>query len=256
MYKIIGIIFSLWLYGCSAAAGTEKQLPVTKPKLVWTHEKLYGEARSGKLDWAAVDHQFLVDSNVCKVQGLQVPIPAPSCSTTPAPDCSGQTGLALGLCRGQMPYQKCDYSSVNAAKEAQAQIQDSCMKIKGWTLTEEKIGNNNISLVDTYSGADTDALIAKYLKVDSLTGISKADREKAIDSRWYLISTSPEYEAATFGNRQKILAEFISKHLYPFYSDADREDAKIIFETKNAFSELQKAQKKIDDKFDRALNKP
>jgi hypothetical protein len=69
----------------------------------------------------------------CKVEAYKLQIPSPSCSTIPAPNCDGLSGFALGFCRGQQPYQTCDYSSVNAAKEAQSEIFKNCMIAKEWS---------------------------------------------------------------------------------------------------------------------------
>ena len=131
MVKFVHFVASAAILGgCIAQPVTQKKEP--KGKYVWTNEVLYAKADNGELSENELDMIYIKDKNTCNIESLKIPVPAPSCTTIPAPDCSGQSGFGLGLCRSQTAYQKCDYSSVNAAKEAQDSIYGSCMAIAGW----------------------------------------------------------------------------------------------------------------------------
>ncbi len=129
MKKLLILILPLiGLFGCAA----QKTTPEPTGKYVWTHPELYKQADFGKVSEAELDHEFLVAKSTCKIEKLKLPIPSPSCSTIPAPSCSGLTGFALGMCQSRSSYQKCNYSSVNAARDAQNEIYESCMGLEGW----------------------------------------------------------------------------------------------------------------------------
>jgi hypothetical protein len=105
----------------------------------------------------------------CKVQKLSVQIPAPSCVQPPRRDCSGLQGFALGFCRSYRPQPSCDYSAVNAAKEAQEEIWSACMTAEGWTLSFSSEGFGS----DTSGGLYSPAIANNgtnqwYVKLDSI----------------------------------------------------------------------------------------
>jgi hypothetical protein len=61
---------------------------------------------------------------------LKIPIPAPTCSYPPAPPTSTNPYYTGPITAA--PRQKCDYSSVNLAKEQQKNYFLSYMGVKGW----------------------------------------------------------------------------------------------------------------------------
>lgn len=133
--KIIVSIALITLYGCTSTG-----IPPAEPagRWVWTHDNLYRRANLGELTQAEINHEFTLIKNQCNIQALSIPIPAPACSTMPAKDCSGLIGFAKGFCEGfGQPKQKCDYSSVKAAKAAQLEVFDSCMTVNNWNKTWE-----------------------------------------------------------------------------------------------------------------------
>lgn len=131
--------------GCvnSPSSVTDPNAAPSKPagEWLWTNPELYALSKSGDLSQAELDHAFTLSKNKCKIQALQVSIPSPSCSTIPAPNCSGMTGFALGMCLSQRPTQQCNYSSVNAAEEAQVEIFESCLGIEGWEKEWISVGS-------------------------------------------------------------------------------------------------------------------
>jgi hypothetical protein len=132
----------------------------------------------------------------CKVEAYKLQIPSPSCSTIPAPSCDGLSGFALGFCRGQQPYQTCDYSSVNAAKEAQSEIFKNCMVVKGWS-TEwvkgegantsggvfEKIASTNDGVSDFYLKPDSIVTDGNYIKA-IIRSVNKSNPMKSYQGYW------------------------------------------------------------------------
>lgn len=83
-------------------------------------------------------NEKIVATNTCKIEALKVTAPSPSCSQS-APviqDCSGLVGFAEGLCRGSNSSASgrlnCDYSATQAAMNAQKEIYESCLALKGW----------------------------------------------------------------------------------------------------------------------------
>lgn len=246
--RIIVFLLALSFIGCATNQVKQAEPVTPAPKMVWSHEQLYEDARSGKIQWSEVDQRFLIDSETCKVQALQLPIPSPSCSTIPAPDCSGQVGFMLGACRAQTSYQKCDYSAVHAAYDAQNKIRHSCMVIKGWKWVET-MENPSLSLVDRYSTSTTDRAIQEYLNLTSLNDLPERDLRRAIDSRWWLISQTQEYKDGNFEFKDKTKDEFFLKHIAPFYPPEESDDQKLFFKGITAMQDLIEIDKKISEEF-------
>jgi hypothetical protein len=124
-------------------------------------------------------YEFSKVKGECKMEAYKLQIPSPSCSTIPAPNCTGLTGFALGLCQGQQPYQKCDYSSVNAAEAAQTEIYENCLTAKGWdTAWKNGAGTNTSGGLFEKIGSTNDGVSDIYLKPDSI--IKEGDEFKGI----------------------------------------------------------------------------
>ena len=121
----------LILQGCSSAPKID-EVEAPKGRWLWVNPELYSKQFSGEISEKEVDYKFTISKNQCKVESLQVPVPSPSCYVIPAPNCAGMTGFALGFCRSTPPREQCDYSSVNAAKDAQFEIFKACMQVDGW----------------------------------------------------------------------------------------------------------------------------
>lgn len=132
----------------------------------------------------------------CNVEAYKLQIPSPSCSTIPAPSCVGLTGFALGLCRGQQPYQTCNYSSVNAAKEAQTEIFKNCMIAKGWSNEWikgegadtsggifEKIASTNDGVSDFYLKPDSIVTDGNHIKA-IIRNVNKLNPKKSYQGYW------------------------------------------------------------------------
>lgn len=120
-------------YVISCATNAPAPPPRPTGEYVWTHSELYQKAGQGEISDAELKHAFITDKNKCKIEALQVPVPSPSCSTIAPPDCSRLKGFAYGYCIGQRPRQECNYSSVDAAQNAQNEIFKSCMELGGWS---------------------------------------------------------------------------------------------------------------------------
>jgi hypothetical protein len=132
MYKIIlFVLTAIILTGCVV-----NPLPTPKPtgKFVWTNAPMVSDLQSGVMSYKEWQHKFVIAESLCTIESLQIPIPSPSCTTTQARDCSGMTGVALGMCQAPRLGQQCNYSSVNAAKQAQEKVFNSCMFISDWEL--------------------------------------------------------------------------------------------------------------------------
>lgn len=121
--------------------------------------------------------EFSKAKGECNVQAYSHQIPSPSCSTIPASSCIGLTGFALGLCLGQQPYQTCDYSSVNAAKNAQDEIFKNCMIAKGWSMLWKK-GQGTDNSGGLFEKISDNGNIEFYLKPTSI--IQESAQTKAI----------------------------------------------------------------------------
>lgn len=131
MERYLLIIFGvLFLSGCAG-----KQVPQSdKPegKFVWENPELYEKLYSGIISSKELDHKFIMSKNLCKIQSLQIAVPSPSCTQAPRQSCDGLTGFSAGFCSSYSPPPTCNYSSVDAAKDAQKEIFNSCMSIDGW----------------------------------------------------------------------------------------------------------------------------
>ena len=91
-----------------------------------------------KLSSANFQYEFSKMKGHCKSESFKLPIPSPSCVQPPArgEECAFITGLAKSFCQGYSsvpPKMKCDYSSVNAAKNARTEIFKNCMHADGWS---------------------------------------------------------------------------------------------------------------------------
>lgn len=138
MKKIFLLI--LLLTGCTSNVQILSDKP--KGKWVWINPALYKQVDSNAITNDEFDHKFVVSKNLCKIESLKVPVPSPSCTQPPRRNCSGLTGFAAGLCSSYTPRVRCDYSSVNAAKNAQVEILKSCMKVAGWEKIWELFKEN------------------------------------------------------------------------------------------------------------------
>jgi len=129
MKKIFTLIAVTILF--QACGGTPKP---KKPAGEWIYSNSILEAKvlTGKLSKKELKYKFIKTKNICKIDSLKVPIPSPSCYVVPAPNCAGLTGFSKGFCESQGPEEKCDYSSVNSAKNAQNEIFEACMEIEDW----------------------------------------------------------------------------------------------------------------------------
>lgn len=125
------VLFFLFLTGC-VSTPREPEF-----QYVYRNAALRAQIESGSLSSVEYDNLFYRAVSTCQIQAFQIPIPSPSCSTIPAPDCTGLVGFALGMCRSQLPTQRCDYSSVNAARFAQEQVLLNCMRLQGWQRFRE-----------------------------------------------------------------------------------------------------------------------
>lgn len=105
----------------------------------WKNYTLQSRIDTRELTLAELNANRLVTESECKMEMLKIPIPAPSCSTIPPPDCSMHTNpFTRTACENQRELngiqskQKCDYSSVNLAKKNQKEFFTACMGAKGW----------------------------------------------------------------------------------------------------------------------------
>lgn len=129
--KVLGAaLFTLTLSGCGGNiinTPSKVQLaPFVKTK--WVNASMAGASA------ADLHYTFKRDEAACKIEALNIPIPSPSCVQPPRQDCTGLTGFALGYCQSNTPAPRCDYSSVNAAKNAQKEVQQNCMYLAGWSI--------------------------------------------------------------------------------------------------------------------------
>ena len=114
------------------ACGVEPKPNRPTGEWVYSNKILEAKVSTGELSKKELKYKFIETKNKCKIDSLKVAIPSPSCYVVPAPDCTGLTGFSKGFCQSQRPQEKCDYSSVNAAKNAQNEIFEACMEIEDW----------------------------------------------------------------------------------------------------------------------------
>lgn len=216
------------LSGCAHQSPHTTKIEEQTGKWEWVHADHYTRAMKGEITWKQVDHYYSVDMNTCKIQSLQLPIPSPACSTIAAPDCRKETGFSLGACRAQTSYQKCDYSSVDSALDAQKKIKESCMNLKGWELElqdkEVVAAQPSKSLVEIYLGPEADAMVLKMINsandglVDDIT------------SRWTLIRSDERYVNGSEAYRLSIRDEYFEKRMAATYPANQRAWKRYMFE--------------------------
>lgn len=187
MKKALVFILPIFILGCTK---------FTKETLPPLRENVYSNPAFLGLPRADQNLELSKAKGNCNVEAYKLQIPSPSCSTMPAPNCAGLTGFAQGFCRGQQPYQKCDYSSVNAAKAAQVEIFNNCMIASGWLLSWEngkgfdvsggvfeKIARNDEIGADFY--LKTDSIINEGNEIKAIVRTSyKADPKKSYQGYW------------------------------------------------------------------------
>jgi len=232
------IIF--YIHGCAQNSVSTTTRPINhsneKPEMVWSNEQLYADAAAGKATNEEVDHRFLVDLETCKIQALQIPIPSPACSTIPAPDCSNMDNISKTLCLMQRPYQDCDYSSVNAAYDAQLRVRDSCMKIRGWQLVEVSSAENapisytsEYTFIDSILSKEVDEVMEEKIGTDiSLLSPSDSIKEKLM--RWSRVVLLEEYKNASPQEQLKMRDEYFQKALASKYKKEHLEMMRADFE--------------------------
>lgn len=126
---ILSVLVSIMLIGCASTAP-----PEPTGKFVWTNAPMVSDLQSGVMTYKEWQHKFVLAESLCTIESLQIPIPSPSCTANQRPDCSGMRGVALGMCQAPTYGQRCNYSSVNAAKDAQEKVFNSCMFISDWEI--------------------------------------------------------------------------------------------------------------------------
>jgi len=141
MKKFIVLFSVLLVTACQSTTTPPKPTGVWQ----WDNVDVKAKERSGELTNAQASHQFTIEKSKCRIEGLKIPTPSPSCTQPPRQDCSHLTGFSKGFCQGYTPQPRCDYSSVNAATDAQFEVYNSCMNVAGWTrrwVTNSEINKN------------------------------------------------------------------------------------------------------------------
>lgn len=211
--KTILPLLSMILTGCATVGQQQEQ---TKPagEFQWRNDKLYSAADRGELSSSELNHEFVTAQSQCKIEALKIPVPSPSCTQPPKQDCTGKTGFSLGMCQRYVPNPRCDYSSVNAAYDAQNQVFESCMGLKGWSkiwVPFDEHGNpiQKASITPGTSATESDVVQAAIDANPDLAYWQKHDEKKwslavAIDSE---IRVKPEYEGMLLVERFRIVVE-------------------------------------------------
>lgn len=129
MKSTSSLFFLLVLTACQSTP------PKSEPEGVWQwdNEEIRKKENSGEITSTQANHLFSIEKSKCKIEGLKVPIPPPSCTQAPKQNCSNLTGFSKGFCQGYTPKPNCDYSSVNEAKDAQFKVFSYCMSLSGWS---------------------------------------------------------------------------------------------------------------------------
>jgi hypothetical protein len=138
MRIVLVLVFCLFLSGCGSTQFQKFNLS-SLGKNFWNNPEI------SNLSSPKFQLEFSKVKGHCKVESFKLQVPSPSCVQPPKQDCSGQTGFSKGLCQSYIPPMKCDYSSVNAAKEAQGEIFHNCMLSKGWSQHWKKGIGTDIS---------------------------------------------------------------------------------------------------------------
>jgi len=146
------LVLLLTITGCSSATYTRHNLGPLEGEF-WVN-------RSLSLNQPKLNFELSKIKGSCNMECHKLPVPSPSCVQPPKQDCTGMTGFALGFCRSNTPSMKCDYSSVNIAKQARSEIFYSCMSANGWQL--EKLP---IQASDSLGG------LFEYVAYDQITNI-------------------------------------------------------------------------------------
>lgn len=131
------VIFGWLLSGCATTYQTVQLDSLGES--YWTNSQLlHLQSSDFQLEFSKVKGK-------CNVEAYKLPVPSPSCVQPPRQDCTGLTGFALGFCQSHTPQMKCDYSGVNAAKNARVEIFSSCMQASGWILQKKNGQGADIS---------------------------------------------------------------------------------------------------------------
>ncbi|QQD21248.1 hypothetical protein GJQ54_05415 [Oceanospirillaceae bacterium ASx5O] len=153
MKYLLTLIISLHLAGCLALNPNFVNPPYKEKDYgkfwVWESDSINASVQSNEISKDAAIHQRRIAESQCLMEAHKITVPSPSCVQPPKMSCQGQTGFALGFCNAYSPPTNCDYSAVNSAKQAQYEIMNSCMFLKGW----EKAYYRNIDIVDISSGS-------------------------------------------------------------------------------------------------------
>ena len=152
MKNITSLFLLLLMTACQSTTAPQKPTGVWQ----WDNAEIREKERNGELTNAQASHQFTTEKSKCRIEGLKIPIPSPSCTQPPKQDCYHLTGVAKGFCQGYVPQPRCDYSSVNAAKDAQFEVYNSCMNVAGWTRrwvtnSELDLSDNTESIEDVFN---------------------------------------------------------------------------------------------------------
>lgn len=190
---------------------------VEKPtgEWVWTHPELYAQAAAGEISEAELNHKFVISKSKCKIESLKIPVPSPSCTQPPRQDCTGKTGFALVFCQSYTPPQRCDYSAVNAAKNAQIEVLNSCMQLAGWNRVWQPYQESEpvASRQESSESADNDSVQEAIDSIPELALWQKSDPGKwnlaaSIDER---LRESPKYKEMPLRERFLVVVEKVKQ---------------------------------------------
>lgn len=132
MKRMMFVVLSLSIIGGCASHTTKAEKPTGEYQ--WQYRN--PDNKQITAEW--LRNESIVATNTCKIEALKVTAPSPSC-TQRAPviqDCSGLVGFAAGFCQSSNASARgrldCDYSATKAALNAQEEIYESCLALKGW----------------------------------------------------------------------------------------------------------------------------
>jgi hypothetical protein len=195
LVKIFFIFFlQLVLVGCAA----NKEIPLGPlGKYSWENNEL------GTAPHPKKQSELIRSKARCNVESLKLQIPSPSCWQPQRQDCTGLTGFSAGFCRSYIPPRECDYSSVNAAKNAQKNIFISCMRVNGWRKSWKRGVGVDVS-GGRFEEIGTTTKYTWYLKLGSvdiivnnyrfiIRGVHKTDSSKSVQIMYKVNKSNHTY---------------------------------------------------------------
>ena len=141
---LIGFLFLVASCGMGRVSANKASNPTKlaqKAEGVWFNLENIDRFIYGEISGTQYNDLMGIDFSKCSIESDKIPISQPVCRSNPAQDCSGLSGISLGVCQGGnigRPQQICNYSGQNRSYDSRNRVYKNCLKSLGYTYSRNE----------------------------------------------------------------------------------------------------------------------